>query len=83
MILKNNDFNLLLNNKTMDKLEAVQRILRFSPRILEWCEQEYNVFFDDFDPYNVEDYDEGYGELADTIIQEGILENIIQADDLD
>ena len=67
----------------MDKLEAVQRILRFSPRILEWCEQEHNVFFDDFDSYNVGEYEEGYGELADIIIKEGILENIIREEDLD
>ena len=67
----------------MDKLEAVQRILRFSPRILEWCEQEHHIFFDDFDLYNVEDYDTGYGEIADSIIQEGIVENIIEEDDID
>tara|TARA_B100000686_G_scaffold353183_1_gene457778 strand:- start:1910 stop:2113 length:204 start_codon:yes stop_codon:yes gene_type:complete len=67
----------------MDKLEAVQRILRFSPRILEWCEQEHHVFFDDFDPHNVENYEDGYGELADSIINEGIIENIIEEEDID
>ena len=67
----------------MDKLEALQRTLRFSPRILEWCEQEHQVFFDEFDAYNIEDYENGYGELADLIIQEGITENIIEEDDLD
>ena len=67
----------------MEKLEAVQRVLRFSPRILDWCEQEQNVFFDDFDSLNVEDYENGYGELADILIQEGILENIIQEEDID
>ena len=62
----------------MEKLEAVQRILRFSPHILEKCERDNNVFFDDFDSHNVKDYGNGYGELADKIIEEGVLENIIQ-----
>lgn len=67
----------------MDKLEAVQRVLRFSPRVLEWCEQEHQVYFDDFDNYNVENYEDGYGELADLIIEEGIAENILQAEDIE
>ena len=66
----------------MDKLEAVQRILRFSSRIREWCEEQ-QVYFDDFDDYNVEDYEGGYGKLADSIIREGIAGNIIEEDDID
>jgi hypothetical protein len=68
----------------MDKLEAVQRVIRFSEKILQWCTDEHSVYFDDFDPYNVNDYEEGgFGELADEIISEGIKENIIDEDDLD
>ena len=68
----------------MDKLEAVQRVMRFSDKTREWCTDEHSVYFDDFDPYNVDDYEEGgYGELADEIIAQGIKENIIDADDLD
>ena len=67
----------------MDKLEAVQRTLRFSKRILKWCEQEHKLFFDDFDPYNVKNYDSGYGEVADAIIREGIVDNIIAEEDID
>ena len=66
----------------LDKLEAVQRILRFSSRIRVWCEKE-KVYFDDFDDYNVEDYEGGYGKLADSIIREGIADNIIEEDDID
>lgn len=67
----------------MDKLEAVQRVLRFSDRIRQWAENEHNRYFDDFDNYNVQDYDEGYGDLADEIIQKGLAENILDPDDLD
>ena len=68
----------------MDKLEAVQRVLRFSDKVREWCTKEHSVYFDDFDNYNVDDYEEGgYGALADEIIAEGIKENIIDEDDLD
>ena len=68
----------------MDKLEAVQRVLRFSDKIREWCTDEYSVYFDDFDNYNVDDYEKGgYGALADDIINEGIKENIIDEDDLE
>ena len=50
----------------MDKLEAFQKVLRFSDNIREWREQEKNVYFDDFDSENVNIYDEGgYGELAE------------------
>ena len=68
----------------MDKLEAVQRVMRFSNKIREWCTDEHSVYFDDFDPYNVDDYEEGgFGELADEIIVQGIKESIIDEDDLD
>jgi hypothetical protein len=68
----------------MDKLEAVQRVLRFSDKIREWCTEEYSVYFDDFDSFNVDDYEEGgYGPLADQIIAEGIEEHILEEDDLD
>ena len=67
----------------MDKLEAVQRILRFSNEIREWCEENNSVYFDDFDSENVDNYESGgFGELADTIIENGIQENIIEEDDL-
>ena len=68
----------------MDKLEAVQRVMRFSDKIREGCTGERSVYFDDFDNYNVDDYEEGgYGTLADEIINKGIKENIIDEDDLD
>ena len=67
----------------MDKLEVVQRVLRFSPRILKWCEVEHQLFFDDFDSYNVKDYDSRYGEVADAIIDQGIKENVIAKEDID
>ena len=68
----------------MDKLEAVQRILRFSELIRYWCEKDEKVFFDDFDNENIMNYDiGGYGELADTIIKKGIEEGFIDEDDLD
>ena len=71
-----------IRSTALDKLEAVQRILRFSSRIREWCEEQ-QVYFDDFDDYNVEEYEGGYGELADSIIREGITDNIIEKDDID
>jgi len=68
----------------MDKLEAVQKILRFSDNIREWCEQEKNVYFDDFDSENVNIYDEGgYGELADEIIKKGVKEGLIEEGEID
>ena len=68
----------------MDKLETIQRILRFSESIRNWCEQDKMVFFDDFDNENIMNYDEGgYGELADMIIEKGKEEGFIDADDLD
>ena len=68
----------------MDKLEATQRVLRFSTSIRNWCEKEEKVFFDDFDNENVMNYTEGgYGKLADLIIEKGIEGGFIDADDID
>ena len=68
----------------MDKLEATQRVLRFSESVRNWCENDQQVFFDDFDNQNVMNYDTGgYGELADIIIGKGIEEGFIDEDDLD
>ena len=68
----------------MDKLEAIQRVLRFSESIRNWCEKDEKVFFDDFDNENIVDYNEvGYGRLADIIIEKGIKEGFIEEDDLD
>ncbi|NIQ03805.1 MAG: hypothetical protein GWM98_28550 [Nitrospinaceae bacterium] len=68
----------------MDKLEAVQRILRFSNTIRDWCETKHKVYFDDFDSENVNDYEPGgYGDLSDAIIEDGLAENIIEEDDLE
>ena len=68
----------------MDKLETIQRILRFSESIRNWCEQDKMVFFDDFDNENIMNYDEGgYGELADRIIEKGIEEGLIDEDDME
>ena len=68
----------------MDKLEAIQRVFRFSASVRNWCEEDEKVFFDDFDNENIMNYDVGgYGELADTIIKKGIEEGFIDEDDLD
>jgi hypothetical protein len=68
----------------MDKLEATQRVLRFSDSIRNWVEKDERVFFDDFDNENVMNYEKGgYGELADKIIEKGIKEGFIDEDDLD
>jgi len=68
----------------MDKLEAVQKTLRFSNSIREWCEKEHSVYFDDFDNENVDKYDEGgYGNLADAIIEDGLAESILDEDDFE
>ena len=68
----------------MDKLEATQRVLRFSASVRNWCEKEEKVFFDDFDNENVMNYaDGGYGKLADLIIKKGIEERVIDEDDID
>jgi len=68
----------------MEKLEAVQKVLRFSTATREWCTMEFSIYFDDFDEQNVDDYNSGgYGEIADKIIERGLDENIIEEDDLD
>ena len=68
----------------MDKLEAIQRVLRFSELVRNWCEKEKKVFFDDFDNENIMNYEEGgHGELADIIIEKGIEQGFIDEDDLD
>ena len=68
----------------MDKLEAVQKTLRFSNSIRERCEKEHSVYFDDFDSENVDKYDEGgYGNLADAIIEDGLAESILDEDDFE
>ena len=68
----------------MDKLEAIQRVLRFSESVRNWCEEDKKIFFDDFDNENIMNYGVGgYGELADTIIKKGIEEGFIDEDDLD
>ena len=67
----------------MEKLEAVQKVLRFSHPTREWCEVDYSVYFDDFDEQNVDDYNSGgYGEVADEILERGLDEKIIEEDDL-
>jgi len=51
----------------MEKLEAVQKVLRFSDITREWVTGEHSVYFDDFDEHNVNDYEAGgYGDLART-----------------
>jgi hypothetical protein len=66
----------------MEKLEAVQKVLRFSHPIREWCEGDHGIYFDDFDEQNVDDYDGGYGDLADEIIERGIAENLLEEDEV-
>ena len=68
----------------MDKLEAVQIVLRFSESVRNWCEKDEKIFFDDFDNENVINYDTGgHGDLADTIISRGIEEGFVAEEDLD
>ena len=68
----------------MDKIEAVQVVLRFSEPVRNWCEKDEKVFFDDFDNENVVNYDTGgHGDLADIIINKGIKEGFIAEEDLD
>ena len=68
----------------MDKLEAVQIVLRFSESVRSWCEKDEKIFFDDFDNENVMSYDTGgHGDLADIIINKGIEEGFIAEEDLD
>ena len=68
----------------MDKLEAVQIVLRFSESVRNWCEKDEKIFFDDFDNENVMNYEAGgHGDLADIIINKGIEEGFIAEEDLD
>ena len=68
----------------MEKLEAVQKVLRFSTPIREWCEADHSVYFDDFDEQNVNDYNSGgYGDLADEIIERRIEENFLEEDEVE
>jgi len=68
----------------MEKLEAVQKVLRFSDAAREWVTEEHSVYFDDFDEQNVDDYEPGgYGELADTVIEKGIQESILEKEDIE
>ena len=68
----------------MDKLEAVQRVLRFSDSIRNWCEKNKKIFFGDFDSENIMNYSEtGLGELADLIIEKGIEEGFLEASDIE
>ena len=48
----------------MDKLEATQRVLRFSESVRNWCENDEKVFFDDFDDQNVMNYDTAFKWLS-------------------
>ena len=67
----------------MEKLEAVQKVLRFSTAIREWCTMDFSIYFDDYDEQNVDDYNSGgYGEVADEILERGLDEKIIEEDDL-
>ncbi len=66
----------------MDKLEAVQKVLRFSVSALEWA-QSKDMYFGDFDSHNVDDYDSGFAEIADEIIQRGLDEDILDDEEID
>jgi hypothetical protein len=67
----------------MEKLEAIQKVLRFSLTIREWCINEFSVHFDDFDEQNADDYDSGgYGDIADEILERGLDEQVIEESDL-
>jgi hypothetical protein len=68
----------------MEKLEAVQKVLRFSDATREWVTGEHSVYFDDFDEQNVDDYEPGgYGDLADEVIEKGIQESILEKEDVE
>ena len=67
----------------MEKIEAVQKVLRFSHSTREWCEGDRAVYFDDFDEQNVNDYSPGgYGDIADEIIERGISEDLLEEDEI-
>ena len=68
----------------MEKLEAVQKVLRFSTAIREWCTMEFSIYFDDFDEQNVDDYNPGgYGDISDEIIERGIAEDLLEEDEIE
>lgn len=68
----------------MGKLEAVQKVLRFSDATRDWVTGEHSVYFDDFDEQNVDDYEAGgYGDLADAIIERGIQESFLDKEDVE
>ena len=68
----------------MEKLEAVQKVLRFSTSTREWCKGDYSIYFDDFDEQNVGDYNSGgYGDLADEIIERGIEEGLLEENEIE
>ncbi len=65
----------------MEKLEAVQKVLRFSDATREWVTGEHSVYFDE---QNVDEYESGgYGELADEVIEKGIQESILDKEDVE
>jgi hypothetical protein len=68
----------------MEKLEAVQKVLRFSHPTRDWCERDQAVYFDDFDEQNVDDYNHGgYGNIADEIIERGVMEGLLEEDEIE
>ncbi len=68
----------------MEKLEAVQKVMRFSDAVREWVTEEHSVYFDDFDEQNVDDYEPGgHGDLADQIIEKGMREAILDEEDVE
>lgn len=75
---------ILTTPSLMEKLEAVQKVLRFSHSIREWCEGDHAIYFNDFDEQNVDDYSSGgFGNIADEIIERGIQENLLEEDEVD
>ena len=42
-----------------------------------------NMYFGDFDPHNVEDYESGFAEIADEIIKRGLDEDILDEDEFE
>lgn len=69
----------------MEKLEAVQKVLRFSGTTRDWLTKAHtSVYFDDFDEQNVNDYEiGGYGDLTDEIVEKGIEESILDEEDVE
>ena len=61
----------------MDKLEAMQIVLRFSESVRNWCEEDEKVFFDDFDNENIMNYDVGgYGELQTQLSKKALKKGL-------